>query len=147
MEIIGLAIILILVVVGLLFFAYSNQRKVDPKQDLIDTQMSQSMLNAMMQSTTDCGPDLFRTLQDCYGKNDLCGGDSCGYAESKIAEIMEGTLNKWKKPYMFYAEADGERMLELSEECSDLSEKLSTGLYFIQEDEKTIIVSLNICKV
>ena len=147
MEIIGLVIILLLVVLGLLFFAYSNQRKANTKQDVVDTQMSQALLNAMMQSKTDCGPELYRAIQDCYDKNDLCDGNSCEYAKTKVSDILAGTLGKWKKPYQFFTDREGDKKIEFSDSCNVLSEKLSTGLYFIQDDDSTIIISLNICKI
>jgi hypothetical protein len=146
MEIIGVAIIVIIVVIGMFFVMFSGRKKLDTKQDIMDAQLAQAMLNSMLGSETECGNSLYHVIKDCYGRNSLCK-NSCQYVHDKVGEIFNGTLEKWGKPYRFYTDRKGERKIILEDRCTQFSEKSSTGLTFISYHSDSIVVSLELCKV
>ena len=103
MEMMGLAIIVILVSLALLFgIRFAISKGADRKETFTQEQISENMLNALMLSTTKCGGnDMTELLQDCAGLNDTgCGRyDSCKFFNETARGILDGTLDGWGKNY------------------------------------------------
>ena len=150
MDILGLVLIVIIVVMGLFFLMIASRTTNETKVDLLDSQLSQSLVNVMLQATTDCGQSFIKIVEDCYGRNNICGSvNSCDYISTKSKEILDGTLKKWKKPYRFYISKNNVKKVDIDSdelECTNLM-KRSTGLLLIQDKEKVIIATLEICKI
>lgn len=146
-DILGLVLVVILIVILLFFFLLLNN-SVENKNNIINSQLSQSILNILMQVNTECGPDLSVIIQDCFGDNQKCSGsNSCDYASSKIQEIFSNTLVKWEKPYIFYAKKSSGKKIEFSYGgCTENKEKSSLATTIISDEPINIIVSLGICK-
>lgn len=144
MEILGVALIVIIVVIGLIFAMFSKSKSYDAKEDVLDSQLAQSLLNAMLQSETECGNQLSAVIEDCYQRNTLCK-DSCMYVHKKVADIFNETLDKWGKPYRFYVDRKGERKIILERDCTQFSEKSTSGLAFLNYKSDTIVVTLDLC--
>ncbi|MFH2019871.1 MAG: hypothetical protein ABIJ34_00505 [archaeon] len=147
-DAIGIVFIVIILAIAMLYVAMQQKdNTVNNKQDLIDSHLSQSLLNSIMESTTDCNTEMYRVIEDCYGRNDICETDSCVHAADKIKDILKGTLEKWGRPYRIYADSADVRLLDLSQNCSRFDEKVSSGLFFIPTTTGTIVVTLDICKL
>jgi hypothetical protein len=107
MEIMGLAIIVILVTIGLLF-ALIWMTKTPPAQvqRAKESVLAANFLNTLLGTAV---PDCYdRTigelLQDCALTNGInkCGDlTSCGQAQKTTQELLDGTLKKWGLDYHF----------------------------------------------
>lgn len=100
MEIMGLAIIVILIVIAL-FFSLFWLAKPAPKQAIKarESVLAANFLNTMLNTDV---PDygnkpLRKLLEECT----LVGGDSCSISQDIIDEMLEETLLKWNKDYYF----------------------------------------------
>ena len=144
MEILGVALIVVIVVIGLFFTMFSKPKTFDSKEDVLDSQLAQSLLNAMLQSETECGNQLSAVIEDCYKRNTLCK-DSCRYVHEKVADIFNETLDKWGKPYRFYTDRKGERKIILEKDCTQSSAKSTSGLAFLNYKSDTIVITLDLC--
>ena len=106
MEIMGLAIIFILVIFGVLFAVRFVIMKpdTDVRKGFQDSTMAANILTAMRGTTTDCkGATVEQLLQDCASVKAIeCGGgDSCLKAAAVINMIMKETLETWQRDYNF----------------------------------------------
>ena len=146
-EIIGVVIIVIILIIGFFFLMFSR-KQADSKQDIENVQLSQAMLNVIMQTNSECGPEFSTIIQDCFNKNEKCPGmNSCNYAEEKIQEILDNTFGIWQKPYSFYATKDNNKKIDINYVgCNEFKEKFSLATAIIS-DKPNIIVNLGICKI
>lgn len=111
MEIMGLAIIVILISLAMLFvvrFIILRPESTFTKTYMHE-QLAANTLNSLLITTTDCyGKDIAYLLSDCANYNGIgnfmCPENqlSCDYAKEKIKFIFENTLDKWNKAYEFY---------------------------------------------
>lgn len=106
MEIMGLAIIMILVGLGLLF---AVQFILKPSQDTTvrvkESVLAANFLNTLLSTNTPClQRNIKELLQDCAltgGIIECSGGRSCEYAGQQIKQILDNTLAIWRKDYKF----------------------------------------------
>lgn len=127
MEIMGLAIILILLILGMIFVVrfIIMKEPSDAKKRFTETQLSSNMLNTLLNTNTeDCfGMTLTELLQDCaQGETRSCGGSgSCGFAEQTIRTIFGDTFDEWNIEYYFYfylPSSTDDPIVSLGERCS-----------------------------
>jgi len=115
-EIMGLLIIVIMISIIMLFaLKYILVEPENFKQDYIYTDLSSSMVGALLNIHSDCTEDtlLGKVIIDCSkypptGSTDfICnnGMNSCDYANMVIGDILTETLDKWDKPYEFQVRA------------------------------------------
>jgi len=109
-EIIGLAIIVILLVIGMTFVIrfMASKEPVDYKKQFTQAEISSNMLNTFLKTTSDdcSGLTMTELLQDC-GQNPSspsirCEGDSidsCDYVEQEAEFIFNETLDSIKLDY------------------------------------------------
>ena len=107
MEIMGLAIIVILVSLGLLF-AVQFMLKAPPKQvqSAKESVLAANFLNTMLGTTTDCNKRTVRELlQDCAltGGITVCpdGVHSCEEARAIMTTLFDSTFKEWNMKYHF----------------------------------------------
>ena len=107
MEIMGLAIIVILIALGLLFAVQWMLKAPTTKQvqRAKESVLAANFMNTMLGTTTECNQRTVRDLlQDCaltQGAT-MCGEQSsCDYAHSVIQELFDTTFKTWKVPYHF----------------------------------------------
>jgi len=105
MEIMGLAIIMILVGLGLLF---AVQFVLKPSQDTTarvkESVLAANFLNTILSTNTPClQRNIKELLQDCALTGGIieCPERSCEYAGQQIKQILENTLEVWRKDYKF----------------------------------------------
>jgi hypothetical protein len=114
-EIMGLAVIVILVVLGMLFYlvfvVFAPKSELSSK--VKTTVLASSTLNALQYTTTDCkNLDIQDLLLDCALQESYrirCNGDtetSCYYVNRTIADILEKSFYPQDRTYRFSAEVD-----------------------------------------
>ena len=149
-EILGLAVIVIILVIGGVFFIKYNIGKKDSNLgSYTDPEMAQSFLNALMKTDTDYSI-VSNVISNCYSvKNHLCGGDCCDYAHYIMTSALEATLGEWGKSYRLTIRKGSDKKIKdipANSDCTDLSEKEQPGFYSIPPPPEPIIVKLEICK-
>ncbi len=119
MEILGLAIIIVLVIFAVLLylmFAPSAKTPLEQDRDLTDTKLASSTLDAILRSTIDCNNgrtdqeySVTELLQDCVywdiiqcrrSPTDITSVDSCKFARGKIGFMLNETLRTWGRTYL-----------------------------------------------
>lgn len=150
MEIMGLAIVVILLVVGMTFvirFMLSKE-PVDIKKQFSQGAAATNTLNTFLKTNArDCNRlKMTELLQDCaHNKNILCpsGLDSCQYAEDAATEIFSETLDAWNFAYLFTVFQDQDfPLMELGTKCPR-DQKSKT--FPIPSSSGTIFVKLDLC--
>lgn len=115
MEIVGLAIVVVLISIGLLLlikFRVNSGDTPDPKKNYENAELASNTLYSLVRiSTNNCKPGTTMTtlLQDCAKDKEIrCtqpgfeNKDSCYFANQTISFILNATLNQWEKSYMLY---------------------------------------------
>jgi len=107
MEIMGLAIIVILISLAFLFavqfflFAPST----DMVRPVKESAVAANFLSSVLGTSTDCyGRSIKELLQDCALSGILqCPGgvNSCFYSQQEIGKMLDASLGAWKKSYLF----------------------------------------------
>ena len=148
-EIMGLAIIIILIIVAVAFLIRFNmfQDPPDPKKRFTQAELASNTLNTFLETTAkDCELSMSELLQNCgEGGGITCNGDtSCDYVEETAKKIFLKTLDLWTpNSYefkVFFDEDDPE--IELGNEC--VGSKRSKD-YPLPTRAGTLYVRLNIC--
>jgi len=156
-EIMGIVVIvIILIIAGTFMVSTRLKKKKYDRSSFVDPELSQSFLNALMNTKTEKNVIVSDIIKDCYSRrNDLCGptttSDCCKYAELTIRNALESTLGKWGKSYRLTVKRGsdsariGDNGIYNDEECDDFAEQEQPGFYYIPPPEP-IIVKLQICK-
>ncbi len=118
MEIMGLAIIVILLSVAFLFVVKFVILK-EPSEigkDVRESQLAANFLNTLLEtSAPDCsGIQLYTLFEDCAERppDIMCGSrTSCEYIQDISYDILQDTLQEWKVEYYFVATTDPGNLL------------------------------------
>ena len=151
MEIMGLAIVVVLLLVGVIFAVKFTVLK-NPssfRKGFINAELASNTLNAFLNTNSkDCKNLAMKELiSDCAkGATITCddNSDSCAYVENAASEIFSSTLEKWNIKYNFLAfEQDNldSPFIELGAKCS--ADKKSKT--FLVPSKITVNVELDIC--
>lgn len=149
-EIFGLAIVVLLLSVGLLF-AIGFMTKKEPstiKKEFTQTEVGYNFLGVMLETTTDCD-DLSVTelIKDCaendVGSRRSCDyGNSCEHVEYLLQEFfLRKTLNKWG--YNYNLTIQGADIDSISNHPCKGEKKAST--YIVPTDVGNVNVKLYLC--
>jgi len=113
MEIMGLTIVIILMILGMLFVVrfVILKPKNNLKQSYADTVLAANLKNSLLLFSTQCNNRRIQDLlADCVSGNIITcpsfgavPSTSCTYAESRIREIFDKTLDRWNREYLFEA--------------------------------------------
>ena len=111
MEIMGLAIVVILIIIGMLFVVrfVMVRKPAEFKAEFTQAQLASNMLNAFLKSNTGCSDmSITELLQDCgQSQSVYCSGRlSCEYVKDTAKSIFIETLEKWNYEYRFSAYFD-----------------------------------------
>ena len=150
MEILGLAIVVVLILVATIFVVRFLVIKAptEYRKGFVSSELASNMLNTLLKtSAKDCSQlTMTELLQDCaQSRSIICdnGQDSCKFVESTSKNIFENTLDKWSMEYEFLAYTDANQpLLKLGKPCR--SEKRSK-LFPIPISTATMYAKLDIC--
>ncbi len=147
-EIMGLAIVVVLIIIGILVIAKLNSfENVSYKKDYEQPKIASSMLNTLLATTSrDCnGISMMQILQDCAGNNtNKCNGEnSCAYFEQQAKEIFGNTLGSWQVNYEFSVFYDEESpIIKLGKQCTNKKSEL----FPVPTESGALIAKLDICR-
>jgi len=147
MEIMGLAIVVILITLGVLF-AVTVMRKPgsDIKKEYKAKTIATTYLDSLLGTTTPCHRATFRELiQDCAQSAQIrcTEGRSCEYVSLKFEEIFNETFGVRKQKYDLILEGPGE-VVDISTRTPCLGE-LTPGIQYIATRSGTVTIRLNLC--
>ena len=150
MEILGLAIVVVLVLVATIFVIRFLVLKTptEYRKGFVSSELASNMLDTFLKTAAkDCSQlTMTELLQDCaQGRSITCGNgqDSCKFVELTAKSIFEGTLDKWNMNYEFLAYTDiNSPLIKLGKQCS--TEKKSK-LFPIPISTATMYTKLDIC--
>ncbi len=107
MEIMGLAVIIILLTLaGLFVVRFVILKPVQVKDTYTMKSLATDTLTALLRTNTGCNDENIRDLlMDCATNGPIsCRGvGSCEYVTAEINSIFDNSLNEWKKRYRFVA--------------------------------------------
>ena len=152
MEIMGLAIVVVLIVLGMLFAVrfFINREPVDYKAKFTQKQLAQNIVTAFLNTKTlNCyGMSITELLQDCgQSKSVTCGDgtDSCKYVRDTADFILSQTLAQWNLDYKFliYKDVDSPVVdLGLPDGCPG---ELEPGWGYTPASTRTVYTRLDVC--
>ena len=156
MELIGIAIVVVLVSLGMLYVVSFNlsSKQSKLKQTYTHTELASNSLSAMLKTkAVQCGDvTITELLQDCVrGASINCNGtNSCDYANETINFILNATLIEYDKAYNFSVSQTN--ISFLVKNCSRTLtykgndwESIESSTFPIPLDPGTILVKLDIC--
>jgi len=157
MEIMGIAIVIVLMMLGMLFVFqfFILKPPEDIRKGQRKEQLATNMLNAILELTSaNCSKHQIRTLiQDCASFYDQDGSircenlqtKSCIYVNNTIQQILTNTLDKWNEQYQFMILIDDEEKdIQFGKKCTMNRRRRESP---IQARGKTVTLRLDICDV
>jgi len=149
-EIMGLAIVVILLVVGMTFVIkfMMSREQVDYKTQFTHAEIASNTLNTFLKTKSQSCNELSMTelLQDCsQSKSIYCqnGENSCDYSEETAKFIFSQTLEEWNKDYEFKVfRQEEDPIINLGERCPG-NKKSKT--FPIPTSSGTLSVKLDVC--
>ena len=150
MEIMGLAIVVVLIVMGMLFSIKFVLFKEDKtyRKDYLNTQLAANTLNTLLNTNTNCnGISISELLQDAskdyHSLN--CPGylNSQEYANLTINYLINKTISSiWVKDYYFEASVSGSIIANAGEEFVNRERERKT--HFLQTDAGVMSIIFDI---
>jgi len=130
MEIMGLAIIVILVALGLMFAVQWMLQAPATKQvqRAKESVLAANFLNTMLGTTTECNKRTIRDLlMDCaltQGATKCGGATACEYADGIMQRLFRDTFEEWNLQYHFTMQgASSVAEMEFGDTCTGELEK------------------------
>ena len=166
-EMLGIAIVVILVSIGILFIvtnAIRSSGSQSQKTDFSEKQLATNILASILSTSSkadDCQGDRISTLMiDCgkgTGRTCLLNGnevDVCEYLNVTIDTLLNATIKVWNKKYQFLAYKSLASGVQINS-TSRIEQCLAgdgTGLQYVQKDSyylplypETMTVELSLC--
>ena len=148
-EIIGVAVIVIILVIAGTFMIISNSPKDSQITPASDAKIAQSFLYTLMNTKTQTSLIVSQIIKDCYDKPDRCGINCCDYAETTMNNALKATLKDWEKDYRLQVYKGTDKRIPIitnNYECNDDAPKEEPGYYHIPDiGGEWITVKLDIC--
>lgn len=160
MEIMGLAVIVILLAVGLFFVAKFTLLKEKPseEQQYQQSQIGSAFISTLLNSNAGCTGSsasftkLIQEMAQPQYSTMICGtsGDLKTYFTESVTKIMENTMDVWNYKYRFSviypnsAPID-QKEIAIDKGCADSTGSEESKTYYIPSDYGTIRVIMKIC--
>lgn len=150
MEILGLAIVVVLILVATVFVVRFLVLKTptEYRKGFVSAELASNMINTFLNTAAkDCSQlTMTELLRDCAQTTSIVcdnGQDSCKYTESTAKVIFDSTLVKWNIKYEFLAYVNiNQPLIKLGTSCK--AEKRSK-LFPLPISSATMYVKLDIC--
>ena len=166
MEILGLAILFVLVIFGfLLYLMFSSGEKEDTREGFLEPKMASSILNAMIKTSVKCNEgtvysitDLLKHCADSSFGHITCSEwgdqDACFISHYVITSMLTSTMGQYKLPYWLEVtvgdgqvlrQGDGTEFNWNSERCDKAKKQKKPAYQPIQLTTSTLKVMFGIC--
>ncbi len=148
MEIMGLAIIVVLMILGLLFAVRFILFKSPStyRSEYTTTQLTANMLNTMLNVNTECNQvSVSELLQDASrdSPNIVCGiQNSQDFANETISYLLNKTLDPLRRDYYFRASVPDKVVVEAGTSLTNRERERKT--HFLQTDVGIMTISLDV---
>ncbi len=150
MEILGLAIVVVLVIMATLFVVkfVSMKSPVNYRKGFVSSEIASNIINTFLKTASEGCSQLTMTelLQDCaQGQAIRCddGEYSCSFVNSTAIQIFGDTLDKWSMKYEFLAyKSINSPLIMLGNAC--LKEKISKEFPIPISSDK-MYVKMDVC--
>jgi hypothetical protein len=151
MEIMGLAIIVLLITLGFLLYLRFSKSSDQPeiKQDFMDTKLASNLLTVILK-TTDENLDmelknLFQACAEDIKTIDYGGtNDPCEKVNSIVESILDDTLKQWKKNYVLTAKVAGKQKTHITN--GDCRGDQQSETFLLPTAKGPMLITLNICR-
>jgi len=153
MEILGLAIVVVLLLVAVIFFVkFGIQTPSQFRSGFISSELATNLINTFLKTSSDgCSQlSMVELLQDCAQSGGIrCdnGDDSCQYANSTAAYILGQTLSKWNYKYQliaYYSEPN-RPFVNVGEACT-LNQNKKSRIFPVPVSSSSMYIKLDICQ-
>jgi len=145
-EIMGLAIIVILIIIGMFFLIkFLTIDTIDYKKQYTQAELASNMINTFLMTTSDCnGFSITELLQDCnQDKSIICSGESsCDYVSLTAQQIFMETLEKWNVDYEFKVFNDEDTLITLGTNCLGY---MKSKMFPVPTSSGNLFVKMDIC--
>lgn len=150
MEMFGIAFVVILVALGMLFAVRFAVRKPasTAKEQFTQKELAQNFVTTLLTTSTGCrNTGMTELLEDCgtFQLIDCNGVDSCTYSREMIGDILENTLNAWNRAYRFEAKTSTDQLVYFENEPERCVESRPGWGYIPLGAGGTLVVRLDIC--
>ncbi|MBI2124889.1 hypothetical protein HYT92_03800 [Candidatus Pacearchaeota archaeon] len=153
MEIMGLAVVVLIILVAMVISVrFLVFKKTDnARQGFVSAELASNTINTFLKTTAaECSKAKMEELiQDCaQGTERICsnGEGACEFVENAAGEIFSRTFDKWKTKYRFMIFIDPSTpFVNLESQCTDKHEKESET-FFVPVNAGAVSVKLDICK-
>jgi len=154
MEIMGLAIIVILVSLLILFVVIFvvNKSPSDLKKSFTHSELASNFLGTMLKTSTGCKKTTFSDLfQDCAKYRDLssisCGGEKvCVFLNNSVEMLLNNSLKEWNYAYNFTAITSGTNSMKITQLHNGRCDEKQSKIFPIPLHPGTLIIQLDICE-
>ena len=150
MEILGLAIVVVLLLVASMFvYVFFGNAQKNLRSTFISSQLASNTVNTFLKTTaSSClKRSMTELIQDCALIGNFCenGQDSCSYVRFAANTIFNQTLDEWKIKYEFLIYSDARRPIaDLGEKCKG-EKKSQTFPVPTDAEGLQIFAKLDIC--
>ncbi len=143
-EMIGLVIVVVLLVLGALFYAgLALGRNPVKKEATLEVAYINNLLNAMLNvKVCDETWQFSDEIVACFNGEDLCGENSCEFLKSEIDKVMAAVGLKGLRTYYLWIESENEKKVILGEECKSGSK---ADIKISGRNDRVYEVNLKLC--
>ncbi|MBI4145003.1 hypothetical protein HY493_02250 [Candidatus Woesearchaeota archaeon] len=150
MEILGLAVIVVLILMGVLFAIQFVLKApaAQIEQQYKESQLAAGLLTTMLGTTSDCrGASVTELLQDCavFKSLECPHDDSCGEAGYAINTMLSGTLQQWRRAYRFRIKG-AYNAEQIAASWGDCSGEIESNTNPVPTTVGTLQVTLDLCR-
>lgn len=153
MEIIGLAIVVVIILIAMVIAVrFLVFKKPDSaRAGFVSAELASNTINTFLETTAvECSKaKMGELIQDCaQGTERICGNGNgaCEFVRNAADEIFAKTFMKWKTKYRFLVYVDPNApFVDLESGCTGQQEKVSET-FFVPVTAATVSVKLDICK-